>query len=52
MERALLDPLNEAEQAQMRAMLLKLQDSMSGPIAADGDNPDIEEFSRVGVQRV
>ena len=52
MERALLDPLNEAEQAQMRTMLLKLQDSMSGPIAADGDNPDIEEFSRVGVQRV
>lgn len=52
MEKALLDPLSEAEQAQMRAMLLKLQDSMSGPIAADGDNPDIEEFSRVGVQRV
>ena len=51
MERTLLDPLSQAEQDQLREMLLKLQASMSGPAAPEGDDPDIEEFSRVGVQR-
>ncbi|WP_214623144.1 MarR family winged helix-turn-helix transcriptional regulator [Sphingobium nicotianae] len=52
MERTLLEPLDETEQAHLRAMLVTLLQSMSGPVVAEGDDPDIEEFSRVGVQRV
>ena len=52
MERALLDPLDAAQQQQLREILTVLQASMRGPATSDADDPDLEEFSRPGVQRV
>lgn len=52
MERALLDPLDDKQQAQLREALSVLLASMTGPSVVADEDPDIEEFSRVGVQRV
>jgi DNA-binding MarR family transcriptional regulator len=51
MERTLLEPLDATEQAHLRDMLSRLLASMREPIRPEHDDPDIEEFSRVGVQR-
>lgn len=55
LERALLQPLDEGEQAQMRGYLVRLLDSLSAVSAgedADGDGEEFtREYRRAGVQR-
>jgi len=53
LEAELLAPLDDADQAQLRGLLLRLLDSLSAvPIVAEDEAEFTEEYRRAGVQRL